>query len=35
MGKKNWEKIAREQYENLDIEEKESFFELRAKIYGE
>lgn len=32
---KNWDNIARREYESMDPEERESFLELRARIYGE
>jgi len=32
---KNWDNIARREYEAMDPEERESFLELRARIYGE
>lgn len=35
MVRRNWDKIAREQFDSMDAEERESFLELRAKIYGE
>lgn len=33
--RKNWDKIAREQYDSMDPDERDSFLELRARIYGE
>lgn len=35
MTRKNWDKIARQEFEAMDPEEREHFMELRAKIYGE
>jgi hypothetical protein len=35
MTKRNWDTIARKEFEAMDPEEQESFLELRAKIYGE
>jgi hypothetical protein len=35
MAKRNWDTVARKEFEAMDPEEQESFLELRAKIYGE
>jgi hypothetical protein len=35
MSRRNWDKVARKEFEAMDPEERESFLELRAKIYGE
>ena len=33
--RRDWDKIARQEFEAMDPEERESFLELRARIYGE
>lgn len=35
MSKRDWDKIARQEFESMDPDERESFMELRARIYGE
>lgn len=35
LHKKDWDVVARKEFEAMDAEEQESFLELRARIYGE
>jgi hypothetical protein len=35
MVRKDWNTVARKEFEAMDAEEQESFMELRARIYGE
>lgn len=35
MPKRDWDKIARQEFESMDPDERDSFLELRARIYGE
>ncbi len=35
MPKKDWDKVAQREFDSMDADERESFMELRARIYGE